>query len=82
MINNCGTCVDGSLRVEAEFDDITVFHDIVLAFNTSLTERVGQVLNGYGVQIIQSQLTEFAPCRAIAINGHAAIGQYTLWTGF
>jgi regulator of protease activity HflC (stomatin/prohibitin superfamily) len=53
-----------------------------LAFNASLTERVGQVLNGYGVQIIQSQLTEFAPCRAIAINGHAAIGQYTLWTGF
>jgi regulator of protease activity HflC (stomatin/prohibitin superfamily) len=52
------------------------------AFNASLSERVGDVLNGYGVQILQAQLTEFAPCRAIAINGHAAIGQYSLWTGF
>jgi uncharacterized membrane protein YqiK len=53
-----------------------------LAFNASLTERVGEVLNGYGVQIQQAQLTEFAPCRAFAINGHAAVGQYSLWTGF
>jgi regulator of protease activity HflC (stomatin/prohibitin superfamily) len=51
-------------------------------FNADLTERVGQVLNGYGVQILQAQLTEFAPCRAIAINGHAAVGNYSLWTGF
>jgi regulator of protease activity HflC (stomatin/prohibitin superfamily) len=51
-------------------------------FNASLTERVGTVLNGYGVRILQAQLTEFAPCRAIAINGHAAVGNYSLWTGF
>jgi regulator of protease activity HflC (stomatin/prohibitin superfamily) len=51
-------------------------------FNASLTERVGSVLNGYGVQILQAQLTEFAPCRAFAINGHAAVGNYSLWTGF
>ena len=53
-----------------------------LSFNADLTERVGAVLNGYGVRILQAQLTEFAPCRAIAINGNAAIGQYSLWTGF
>ena len=53
-----------------------------IAFNAGLTERVGNVLNGYGVQILQAQLTEFAPCQAFAINGHAAIGNYTLWTGF
>lgn len=52
------------------------------SFNAGLTARVGEVLNGYGVQILQAQITEFAPCRAIAINGHAAIGQYSLWTGF
>ena len=52
------------------------------SFNARLTEKVGGVLNGYGVKILQAQLTEFAPCRAIAINGHAAIGQYSLWTGF
>jgi regulator of protease activity HflC (stomatin/prohibitin superfamily) len=51
-------------------------------FNAGLTERVGSVLNGYGVQILQAQLTEFAPCRAIAINGNAAVGHYSLWTGF
>jgi regulator of protease activity HflC (stomatin/prohibitin superfamily) len=52
------------------------------AFNDSLTERLADVLNGYGVRILQGQLTEFAPCRAIAINGHAAVGNYSLWTGF
>jgi regulator of protease activity HflC (stomatin/prohibitin superfamily) len=51
-------------------------------FNAVLTARVGNALNGYGVRILQAQLTEFAPCRAFAINGHAAIGQYALWTGF
>jgi regulator of protease activity HflC (stomatin/prohibitin superfamily) len=51
-------------------------------FSSKLTARVGEALNGYGVQILQVQLTEFAPCRAFAINGHAAVGQYTLWTGF
>jgi len=53
-----------------------------VGFNAGLTERVASVLNGYGVQILHAQLTEFAPCRAFAINGHAAIGNYTLWTGF
>jgi regulator of protease activity HflC (stomatin/prohibitin superfamily) len=53
-----------------------------LTFNAKLTERVGDVLNGYGVQVLQAQLTEFAPCTALAINGHAAIGSYSLWTGF
>ena len=32
--------------------------------------------------VLQAQLTEFAPCRAFAINGHAAVGNYALWTGF
>lgn len=53
-----------------------------MAFNESLTLRLTEALTGYGVQILQAQLTEFAPCRAIAINGHAAIGNYSLWTGF
>lgn len=52
------------------------------AFRDVLTERTGEALNGYGVQIIQAQMTEFAPTRALAINTHGAIGQYTLWTGF
>jgi regulator of protease activity HflC (stomatin/prohibitin superfamily) len=53
-----------------------------IAFNQALTLRVGEALNGYGVRILQAQITEFAPCRAIAINGHAAVGSYSLWTGF
>lgn len=52
------------------------------AFRDILTERAGEALNGYGVQIHQVQLTEFAPTRAISINAHGAIGQYALWTGF
>ena len=52
------------------------------AFNTDLTHTVGCALNGYGVKVLQAQMTEFAPCRAIAIDGHTAIGQYALWTGF
>jgi hypothetical protein len=53
-----------------------------LAFNADLSARMGEALNGYGVHILQAQLSEFAPCRAIAINGHAAVGNYSLWTGF
>jgi regulator of protease activity HflC (stomatin/prohibitin superfamily) len=53
-----------------------------ISFNKNVTERVSGVLNGYGVYILQAQLTEFAPCRAFSINGHAAVGQYHLWTGF
>jgi regulator of protease activity HflC (stomatin/prohibitin superfamily) len=52
------------------------------AFNADLTERVGGVLNGYGVEILQAQITEFAPCTALAINGNAAIGNYAIWSGF
>jgi regulator of protease activity HflC (stomatin/prohibitin superfamily) len=51
-----------------------------LRFNATLSDKVGQALNGYGVQVLQVQLTEFAPCRAIAINAHSAVGQYSLWT--
>ena len=53
-----------------------------VAFRETLTARAAEALNGYGVQIPQVQLTEFAPSRAIALNAHGAIGQYTLWTGF
>ena len=52
------------------------------SFNIKVTERVSKELSGYGVQVLQAQLTEFAPVRAISINGHAAIGNYSLWTGF
>lgn len=51
-------------------------------FNERLTERVSKALNGYGVHVLQSQLTEFAPCRAFSVTGHAAVGSYALWTGF
>ncbi|MGE0628060.1 MAG: SPFH domain-containing protein [Hyphomicrobiaceae bacterium] len=51
-------------------------------FNGMLSERVSGVLNGYGVQVIQVQLTEFAPCRALAISGQAAVGNYSLWSNF
>jgi regulator of protease activity HflC (stomatin/prohibitin superfamily) len=51
-------------------------------FNRLLTEDVGNALNGYGVRVLQAQLTEFAPCRAFSLTGHTAVGQYTLWTGF
>lgn len=51
-------------------------------FNLKLNDVVGASLNGYGVQVIQIQLTEFAPTRAFTINGQAAIGTYAMWTGF
>jgi regulator of protease activity HflC (stomatin/prohibitin superfamily) len=53
-----------------------------VGFNKNLTERVSKTLNGYGVQVLQAQLTEFAPCRAFAITGRAAVGHHGLWTGF
>lgn len=52
------------------------------AFNRTLTEAVSNAMNGYGMYVLQAQLTEFAPCRAFAINGHASVGNYALWTGF
>jgi regulator of protease activity HflC (stomatin/prohibitin superfamily) len=51
-------------------------------FNDKLTERSREVLNGYGVCVLQVKLTEFAPCRALALSGNVAVGQYSLWTGF
>lgn len=51
-------------------------------FNQLLTERVSKALNGYGVHVLQAQITEFAPCQALAVTGHAAVGSYSLWTGF
>lgn len=51
-------------------------------FNTELTERVSKSLNGYGVRVLQAQLTEFAPCRAFAVTSRSTVGQYNLWTGF
>lgn len=53
-----------------------------VAFNTILTERCSASLNGYGVEVIQVQLTEFAPCKTLAIKGNATVGQYPMWTGF
>lgn len=53
-----------------------------LGFNAVLTERCSATLNGYGVQVISVQLTEFAPCKVIAIKGNATVGNYSLWTGF
>lgn len=52
------------------------------AFRDLMTERVGSALNGYGVKIIQVQLTEFAPARVLALNARSTVGQYTMWTGF
>ena len=52
------------------------------AFNNKLKDVVGANLNGYGVQILQIQITELAPTQSIAFNGHAALGNYALWSGF
>jgi regulator of protease activity HflC (stomatin/prohibitin superfamily) len=52
------------------------------AFRDVMTERVGFALNGYGVNIIQVQLTEFAPTRVLSLNTRSTVGQYTMWTGF
>lgn len=72
----------GAILAEVSENTMEQIQSDRVRFNRALTERVGRTLNGYGVQIMQAQLTEFAPCRAIAINGHAAIGNYALWTGF
>lgn len=53
-----------------------------LGFNKKLTECAARTLNGYGVCLLQVQLTEFAPCRALAINGNAVVGHHALWSGF
>ena len=51
-------------------------------FNQKLTEGARKALEGYGVEVLQVQLTELSPCRAINHTGHMAIGQYTIWTEF
>lgn len=53
-----------------------------MGFNKILTKRCAKVLDGYGVKILEVKLTEFAPCRAIALHGQASVGQYELWSGF
>ena len=53
-----------------------------VGFNVKLTERVCKTLEGYGLQVLQSQMTEFAPCKAFAIKGQQTMGQYQLWSGF
>jgi regulator of protease activity HflC (stomatin/prohibitin superfamily) len=53
-----------------------------VGFNKRLTDGVSETLNGYGVHIIACQLTEFAPCKALAIKGQAAIGHHNLWSHF
>ena len=53
-----------------------------MGLNARLTDLVCKTLDGYGVNVLQSQLTEFAPCRALAIKAQAAVGQYSLWSGF
>jgi regulator of protease activity HflC (stomatin/prohibitin superfamily) len=61
---------------------VTYHINDVIAAGVHIADLPSDVLNGYGVEVHQAQLTEFAPCSAIAINGHAAIGNYSLWTGF
>lgn len=72
----------GAILAEVSERTLAEIQSNRMAFNEALTARVGEALNGYGVQVLQAQLSEFAPCRAIAINGHAALGNYSLWTGF
>jgi regulator of protease activity HflC (stomatin/prohibitin superfamily) len=72
----------GAILTEISKHTMDEIQDDRTAFNLKLTEVVGKSLNGYGVQILQIQLTEFAPTRSLALNGQAAIGNYTLWTGF
>jgi regulator of protease activity HflC (stomatin/prohibitin superfamily) len=51
-------------------------------FNANLHDKVSKMLNGYGVHVLQVQITEFAPCRAFVIKSQGTVGQYQLWTGF
>jgi regulator of protease activity HflC (stomatin/prohibitin superfamily) len=72
----------GALLAEVSATNFAEIQADRLEFNKKLKERVGQALNGYGVSVLQVQLTEFAPTRALTLNGHLVAGQYTLWTGF
>ena len=53
-----------------------------MEFNDALAKRVIESLNDYGVTILNVQVTEFAPCRVIALSARGAMGTYSMWTGF
>lgn len=72
----------GAILDEISKSTVEVIQADRLAFNNKLTERCAVALNGYGVRVLQVQLTEFAPCKALAIKGNATVGNYSLWTGF
>jgi regulator of protease activity HflC (stomatin/prohibitin superfamily) len=72
----------GAILTEVTKHTLQEVQDDRAAFNAKLNDVVGAALNGYGVQILQIQLTEFAPTKALTFNGHAAIGNYQLWSGF
>ncbi len=72
----------GAILTEVSKHTLDEVQDDRAAFNAKLNDIVGASLNGYGVQILQIQLTEFAPTKALTFNGHAAIGNYSLWSGF
>lgn len=72
----------GAILTEVTRHTLDDIQDDRAAFNTRLTTVASAALNGYGVQVLQIQLTEFAPTRAITLNGQATIGNYTMWTGF
>lgn len=63
---------------ECSFDDIQSNR---ADFSRRFTDRTSNVLNGYGVKVLQAQLTEFAPCQAYAVFGQATVGNYSMWTG-
>lgn len=72
----------GAIFVAISTHTLDEIHADRSEFNIKLTERVSNSLNGYGVHVLQAQLTEFAPCRAFAITSRSTVGQYNLWTGF
>ncbi len=72
----------GAIFTEVSKHTLEEIHADRAGFSRKLTERVGESLNGYGVHVLQVQLTEFAPCRVFSINGRATVGHHALWTGF
>ena len=72
----------GAILSEVSLNTLADIHAGRAEFNRKVTERISNALNGYGVKILQAQLTEFAPSRAFTLSGHVAVGQYSLWTGY
>jgi regulator of protease activity HflC (stomatin/prohibitin superfamily) len=72
----------GAILTEVSLNTLAEIQGDRGEFNKRVTDRISKSLNGYGVFVLQAQLTEFAPCRAFSLSGHAAVGQYSLWTGF